>query len=141
MNNVVRGVTNDLVIKDMQSESDNADIDIREIEPVRNDVDVYMDDIYDPLIIPKKHNTDEDDDYAQSEDDDSAYDTSDIWEIHSDTDKNAQDSNVSIAGEDISADSGYEHAGDADNYMDDDTKYNDMNDDNFISERNKKYSK
>lgn len=140
MNNVVRGVTNDLVIKDMQSESDNADIDIREIEPVRNDVDVYMDDIYDPLIIPKKHNTDEDDDYAQSEDDDSAYDTSDIWEIHSDTDKNAQDSNVSIAGEDISADSGYEHAGDADNYMDDDTKYNDMNDDNFISERNKKYS-
>ena len=120
MNNVVRGVTNDLVIKDMQSESDNADIDIREIEPVRNDVDVYMDDIYDPLIIPKKHNTDEDDDYAQSEDDDSAYDTSDIWEIHSDTDKNAQDSNVSIAGEDISADSGYEHAGDADNYMDDD---------------------
>ncbi len=53
MNNVVRGVTNDLVIKDMQSESDNADIDIREIEPVRNDVDVYMDDIYDPLIIPK----------------------------------------------------------------------------------------
>lgn len=70
MNNVVRGVTNDLVIKDMQSESDNADIDIREIEPVRNDVDVYMDDIYDPLIIPKKHNTDEDDDYAQSEDDD-----------------------------------------------------------------------
>ena len=174
MNNVVRGVTNDLVIKDMQSESDNADIDIREIEPVRNDVDVYMDDIYDPLIIPKKHNTDEDDDYAQSEDDDSAYDTSDIWEIHSDTDKNAQDSNVSIAGEDISADSGYEHAGDADNYMDDDItdnvydgysedynsdiyesvndndvyddekyddiKYNDMNDDNFISERNKKYS-
>lgn len=140
MNNVVRGVTNDLVIKNMQSESDNADIDIREIEPVRNDVDVYMDDIYDPLIIPKKHNTDEDDDYAQSEDDDSAYDTSDIWEIHSDTDKNAQDSNVSIAGEDISADSGYEHAGDADNYMDDDTKYNDMNDDNFISERNKKYS-
>ena len=140
MNNVVRGVTNDLVIKDMQSESDNADIDIREIEPVRNDVDVYMDDIYDPLIIPKKHNTDEDDDYAQSEDDDSAYDTSDIWEIHSDTDKNAQDSNVSIAGEDISADSGYEHAGDADNYMDDDTKYNDMNDDNFISEKNKKYS-
>lgn len=174
MNNVVRGVTNDLVIKDMQSESDNADIDIREIEPVRNDVDVYMDDIYDPLIIPKKHNTDEDDDYAQSDDDDSAYDTSDIWEIHSDTDKNAQDSNVSIAGEDISADSGYEHAGDADNYMDDDitdnvydgysedynsdiyesvndndvyddekyddTKYNDMNDDNFISERNKKYS-
>ena len=174
MNNVVRGVTNDLVIKDMQSESDNADIDIREIEPVRNDVDVYMDDIYDPLIIPKKHNTDEDDDYAQSEDDDSAYDTSDIWEIHSDTDKNAQDSNVSIAGEDISADSGYEHAGDADNYMDDDitdnvydgysedynsdiyesvndndvyddekyddTKYKDMNDDNFISERNKKYS-
>ena len=174
MNNVVRGVTNDLVIKDMQSESDNADIDIREIEPVRNDVDVYMDDIYDPLIIPKKHNTDEDDDYAQSEDDDSAYDTADIWEIHSDTDKNAQDSNVSIAGEDISADSGYEHAGDADNYMDDDitdnvydgysedynsdiyesvndndvyddgkyddTKYNDMNDDNFISEKNKKYS-
>lgn len=120
MNNVVRGVTNDLVIKDMQSESDNADIDIREIEPVRNDVDVYMDDIYDPLIIPKKHNTDEDDDYAQSDDDDSAYDTSDIWEIHSDTDKNAQDSNVSIAGEDISADRGYEHAGDADNYMDDD---------------------
>ncbi len=71
MNNIVRGVTKDLTIQDRQQDEDIQDIDIHEIEPVRNDVDVYMDDIYDPLIIPRKHiNTDEDYENGSSYDED-----------------------------------------------------------------------
>ena len=74
MNNVVRGVTKDLTIQDTQPETANQDIDIHEIQPVANDDDVYMDDIYDPLIIPEKHNN--------------INRTSDIWEVHSDRQDN-----------------------------------------------------
>lgn len=74
MNNVVRGVTKDLTIQDTQPETANQDIDIHEIQPVANDDDVYMDDIYDPLIIPEKHNN--------------INSTSDIWEVHSDRQDN-----------------------------------------------------
>ena len=74
MNNVVRGVTKDLTIQDTQPETVNQDIDIHEIQPVANDDDVYMDDIYDPLIIPEKHNN--------------INRTSDIWEVHSDRQDN-----------------------------------------------------
>lgn len=77
MNNVVRGVTKDLTIQDTQPETANQDIDIHEIQPVANDDDVYMDDIYDPLIIPEKHNNIN-----------RTSDISDIWEVHSDRQDN-----------------------------------------------------
>lgn len=51
MNNVVRGVTNDLTIYD-DNRNDGSDIDITEIEAVDNEDDMYSDDIYDPLITP-----------------------------------------------------------------------------------------
>lgn len=51
MNNVVRGVTNDLTIYD-DNRNDSSDIDITEIEAVDNEDDMYSDDIYDPLITP-----------------------------------------------------------------------------------------
>lgn len=49
MNNVVRGVTNDLTIYD-DNRNEGSDIDITEIEAVDNEDDMYSDDIYDPLI-------------------------------------------------------------------------------------------
>lgn len=51
MNNVVRGVTNDLTIYD-DNRNEGSDIDITEIEAVDNEDDMYSDDIYDPLITP-----------------------------------------------------------------------------------------
>lgn len=51
MNNVVRGVTNDLTIYD-DNRNEGSDIDITEIETVDNEDDMYSDDIYDPLITP-----------------------------------------------------------------------------------------
>lgn len=51
MNNVVRGVTNDLTIYD-DNRNEGSDIDITEIESVDNEDDMYSDDIYDPLITP-----------------------------------------------------------------------------------------
>ncbi len=51
MNKVVRGVTNDLTIYD-DNRNESSDIDIREIEAVDNEDDMYSDDIYDPLITP-----------------------------------------------------------------------------------------
>lgn len=51
MNNVVRGVTNDLTIYD-DNRNESSDIDITEIEAVDNEDDMYSDDIYDPLITP-----------------------------------------------------------------------------------------
>lgn len=51
MNNVVRGVTNDLTIYD-DNRNEGSDIDITEIEAVDNEDDTYSDDIYDPLITP-----------------------------------------------------------------------------------------
>lgn len=51
MNNVVRGVTNDLTIYD-DNRNEGSDIDITEIEAVDNEDDMYSDDIYDQLITP-----------------------------------------------------------------------------------------
>ena len=51
MNNVVRGVTNDLTIYD-DNRNEGSDIDITEIEAVDNEDDMYSDDIYDPLVTP-----------------------------------------------------------------------------------------
>ena len=51
MNNVVRGVTNDLTIYD-DNRNEGSDIDITEIEAVDNEDDMCSDDIYDPLITP-----------------------------------------------------------------------------------------
>ena len=51
MNNVVRGVTNDLTIYD-DNRNEGSDIDITEIEAVDNEDDKYSDDIFDPLITP-----------------------------------------------------------------------------------------
>lgn len=97
MNNVVRGVTRDLTIQDTQPEAVNQDIDIHEIEPVTSDDDVYMDDIYDPLIIPAKNiNVGVDNkgrevyEYNNADNVDSDIDdnSSDIWEVHTDKQDN-----------------------------------------------------
>ncbi len=100
MNNIVRGVTKDLTIQDTQPDENIRDIDIHEIEPVRNDVDVYIDDIYDPLIIPKKHiNTDEDyDNVSGYDEDDNRYsDTSGNDNMNSD---DIVDDNVNLVNND-----------------------------------------
>lgn len=74
MNNVVRGVTNDLTIYD-DNRNEGSDIDITEIEAVDNEDDMYSDDIYDPLITPMPHISREP-----------------VWELHADS---ASEENIS----------------------------------------------
>ena len=74
MNNVVRGVTNDLTIYD-DNRNEGSDIDITEIEAVDNEDDMYSDDIYDPLITPMPRISREP-----------------VWELHTDS---ASEENIS----------------------------------------------
>ena len=74
MNNVVRGVTNDLTIYD-DNRNEGSDIDITEIEAVDNEDDMYSDDIYDPLITPMPRISREP-----------------VWELHADS---ASEENIS----------------------------------------------
>ena len=74
MNNVVRGVTNDLTIYD-DNRNEGSEIDITEIEAVDNEDDMYSDDIYDPLITPMPRISREP-----------------VWELHADS---ASEENIS----------------------------------------------
>ncbi len=111
MNNVVRGVTSDLTIHNTQPKAGNTELDINKIEPVMSDVDIYEDDIYDPLIIPRKHNnTGYADDITEitmdtEGDAGNTSGASDIWEIHADEPKEAyQDEFISTKESDVLSD-------------------------------------